>query len=68
MAEIKTIVKDMEVKIAVIEHGLADIRRRLDNIEYKIEGLSAALNHGIGAWRLLLLLASGVVALAGLMF
>ena len=58
MKKAKTTIKDLEIKIAVIEQGFPDIKRRLDIIESNIEKLSGIINRGVGAWKGLLCLAS----------
>ncbi len=58
MKKTKTTIKDIEIKIAVVDQAFSDIRRRLDLIEINIEKLSNIINRGVGAWKGLLCFAS----------
>jgi hypothetical protein len=68
MKKTKTTIKDIEVRTALLEHSFVDIRRRLDHIEVKIESLSTVINHGIGAWRAIMLTGSFIGAVVALVF
>ncbi len=47
----RTTVKDLEIRVALVEQGFTDIRRRLEHIETTTIRLSAAVERGIGAWK-----------------
>jgi hypothetical protein len=67
MKKAKTTIKDLEIKIALIEQGFPDIKRRLDIIESNIEKLTGIINRGVGAWKGLLCFASFVATIAAVL-
>lgn len=58
MRKIKTINKDLEVRLALTEQGFEDIKIRLNIIEADLKKISEAIVKGLGAWRAALLMCS----------
>lgn len=54
--------KDIEIRVNLMEQGFFDIKARLNLIEDRLEKITAAVNGGVGAWKMLVF----VMALAGL--
>lgn len=54
----RTTVKDLEIRLALVEQGFTDIKRRLEHIEITTVRLSAAVERGVGAWKGLLFIVS----------
>ncbi len=56
---------ELEIKIALVEQGFVDIRKRLDYIETRLEVLAGTIYRGLGAWRAVIYIASASGAMAG---
>jgi hypothetical protein len=55
---------DMETRMALIEQSYANLERRIDKVEEKLDGIKEQMNHGQGALIKVIIGTTGTILVA----